>query len=300
MDHERFDELAKTLSSGASRRKMIGGAIAGLVGAGVAKVSGVDAKGKKKSGKRKAGAEFTCTAANAATACPGPFCCSSTPGGVGPACVPTAGQAGGTVCGAAGDVCRNCPAGTVCGGAANGFRCVCTPASCGGGCCIDNRGTGPGGTDLDDQCIQNGNGAPVNSPNGFYDGEYVCGTQGGLCTVCGFGTVIGGCCDATGACRSGTTGANCGNSGQICLQCDAAAGEECGIDQTCSGRTPPPGPCPTGQTQCGTACVDLATNPSNCGACGTVCPPCGKRRRPECQGGTCGCSRKRRKKKKKH
>lgn len=42
------------------------------------------------------------------------------------------------------------------------------------------------------------------------------------------------------------------------------------------------GGCPTGQTMCGTACVTLATDPLNCGSCGTACPT-----RHLCNAGAC-------------
>jgi hypothetical protein len=51
----------------------------------------------------------------------------------------------------------------------------------------------------------------------------------------------------------------------------AAAG--CGEDPTdAEGNvtSPPPG-CPIGQTDCGAGCVDLNTNGSHCGSCGTTC-----------------------------
>jgi hypothetical protein len=42
--------------------------------------------------------------------------------------------------------------------------------------------------------------------------------------------------------------------------------------------------CPTGQTACGNACVNLLTDPSNCGACGNSCGA------GACSNGTCTCS----------
>ena len=39
-----------------------------------------------------------------------------------------------------------------------------------------------------------------------------------------------------------------------------------------------------GQTMCGGACVDLATNNRNCGACGTRCMA-----NQTCQNGKCAC-----------
>src|SRR5580692_11861199 len=42
--------------------------------------------------------------------------------------------------------------------------------------------------------------------------------------------------------------------------------------------------CVAGQTPCGDTCVDVTTDPMNCGACGI---PCSKGQ--SCQGGTCQC-----------
>jgi hypothetical protein len=50
--------------------------------------------------------------------------------------------------------------------------------------------------------------------------------------------------------------------------------------------------CPTGETKCGSTCVDLNTSPDNCGACGVQCPSgsqCvnGACSQPSCDGKTC-------------
>lgn len=298
MDHERFDELAKTLSSGASRRKVIGGAIAGLVGASIAKVSGADAKGGKKGRKKKVGKESLCTPAETGLCALQAGCCNPT-GDPALQCITIPQQNVNAAvkqpgpCGNIGGTCRTCPAGTYCVGPANNRHCVCDFQSCPNGCCqqIDgNFGTGVGNY----VCVENGSGQ--RQP----DGGFYCGTGPGpfniftsTCNYCG--DTFSGCCTADGACNAGTSNAACGTRGEICDVC--ANDSSCGVDQACTGATTQPPECPTGQTKCGTACVDLATNPSNCGACGNDCPACGRRRRRECQGGTCGCSKKRKKKK---
>lgn len=240
MEQDRFDDLAKKVFSGSSRRRVIGGALASVVGAGVAAVTGVDAKkgkGKAKKGKGRAKGEFTCTAANANRKRLGgcasrTACCSSTPAGNGPACVEASVQAGSQTCGdpvaGGAGVCRTCPEGTRCSGAPL-FRCVCDPTTC-NGCCIDN-----GALPDDDQCIANGSGAPVNSPNPDYDGSFVCGTGGSICNVCSVGTLFAGCCSSTGFCSAGTSNANCGSNGELCETCQNDS--ECGIDQACTGGT---------------------------------------------------------------
>jgi len=55
----------------------------------------------------------------------------------------------------------------------------------------------------------------------------------------------------------------------------------CGEDNYVVG-----GKCATGYTQCGVACVDLQSDPTNCGSCGNVCPSS-----TACSAGVCGGAR---------
>jgi hypothetical protein len=313
MDQERFDKLARTISDSSSRRRVLGGALAGIFGAGAAKVAGVDAKGKGKGkqhgkgkGKGKNGKvknQFVCTVDNAND--PPPFgcgddaCCNTTPAGNGPACVPVFEQIGaGQFCGARGDgavdagegVCRKCPAGTRCSNgvdAATGntiLKCVCTASTWGDGCCINGGDVGQ----TDDICVKNGSGQAVNTPlPGPFSGAFVCGTGGSQCNVCSVGTLFSGCCSATGACVAGTANSNCGSSGELCEVCKNDA--SCGADQACTGgtttttttTTAAPGPCSDGRARCGPQQV--------CCASGFTC-----------SGDSCAQNRKKRKKRKKH
>jgi hypothetical protein len=50
---------------------------------------------------------------------------------------------------------------------------------------------------------------------------------------------------------------------------------------------PAPPQCAGGLTKCGGVCVNLSSDPNNCGACGVRCPPGWQ----SCSGGTCACSR---------
>jgi hypothetical protein len=290
MEQDRFDDLAKKVFSGSSRRRVIGGALASALGVGVAAVTGADAKNKKakaqgKNKKGRAKGEFTCTAANANVpalgGCASPTaCCSSTPAGNGPACVEAAVQTGSQTCGdpalAGAGVCRTCPTGTRCSGAPL-FRCVCDPTTC-EGCCIDNAAIGE-----NDQCIANGSGAPVNSPNPDYDGSFVCGTGGSICNVCSVGTLFAGCCTASGACSAGTSNANCGSNGELCETCQNDS--ECGIDQACTGGTTTTTPAPTTAPPCG---FTKGGNPKV--TCGTAC--CGPKRGCNGDGTKCGKKKK--------
>jgi hypothetical protein len=284
MDQERFDELAKKVFDSSSRRRVLGGALASALGAGVAAVSGIAAKGNKGKGRskkgkgKKAGAEFVCTADNANDVCDNDSCCASTPAGNGPICVTFGTQASGTqqFCGNLNDgsgVCRRCPAGTVCSlDADNELRCICTPGSCANGCCINNDND-----DLDDECITpNGFGQAVNSVNPDFDGAFVCGTGGSECNVCSDGTIFSGCCTATGACTAGESAAECGSNGEVCEDCRLLGPNATCSSQTCVGGTTTTTAGPTTTT---------TTTAATCPAGKTACPTatgllcCGKKKR---------------------
>jgi hypothetical protein len=336
VDQERFDELAKKVFDGTSRRRVLGGALASAVGAGVAAVSGIAAKGTKGKGKgrskkgkgKQAGAEFTCTAANANFescaavtcavdadcsdvgcfagcnaaldcgddpgntdgACPPGSCCASTPAGTNdPSCIDvitqiTSGEGG--FCGDLGGegVCRRCPEGTRCSQDPFTFeiRCVCNAATC-DGCCISNAGFSG-----DDQCIANGSGQRIASPNPDFDGEFVCGTGGGVCQDCG--NAFSGCCTSTGVCAGGEAALECGSNGTICANC-TTTGATC-VSQTCTGGTTTTTAGPGTTTTTAVPCV--APKKACATATGTIC--CGRKKK--CQNaGTANakCKKKKRK-----
>ncbi len=256
MEQDRFDALAKQISRRRSRRRVLGGALASVVGAGLTAVTGASAKSQKGQGRVKAQdkgnkgkahaqgthkkgktrGEFTCTAANANVpaqgGCQPGECCQSTPAGNNSTCVGLFAQLNSQTCGdnSGQGVCRTCPVGTKCGIRNGGLVCICDGSTCPNGCCIP--GAKPGKDD--EVCVQNGSGAPVNSANPAFDGQFVCGTAGSVCNTCG-NTLFNGCCTASGACSLGTSNANCGSTGQLCQTCQNDA--SCGVDQACTGGT---------------------------------------------------------------
>lgn len=286
MEQDRFDALAKKVFAGSSRRRVVGGALASVLGVGVAAITGADAKngkGKAKKGKGKSKGEFVCTTGNANN--PPPFgcgpnaCCQSTPAGNGPACVGSDLQAGTQTCGSApfGEgVCRTCPTGTRCSGFPD-FRCVCDPTTCSDGCCIPSGFIG----NDDDICVKNGSGEPVNTDDPFLNGAYVCGVGGSICNVCSVGTLFSGCCTPTGACSAGTANAACGSNGKTCEVCQNDS--SCGVDQACTGGTTTTTPAPTTAPPCG---FTKGGNPKV--TCGTAC--CGPKR--GCNGAGTKCGKK--------
>lgn len=73
-----------------------------------------------------------------------------------------------------------------------------------------------------------------------------------------------------GKCKPVKDGTTCGTC-EVCRNgaCGAAPdGTDCGGGKVCAGGVCG---CPGGQTPCNGACVDLATDPANCGRCGLSC-----------------------------
>jgi len=288
MEHDRFDALAKKVFDNSSRRRVISGALASVLGVGVAAVTGVDAKNKKAKaqgtkgkGKGKTKGEFTCTAANANVpaqgGCQGGECCQSTPAGNNATCVGVFAQLNSQTCGdnAGQGVCRTCPVGTKCGIRNGALICICDSSTCATGCCIPGAAAG-----ADEVCVQNGSGAAVNSANPAFDGQFVCGTAGSVCNTCG-NTLFNGCCTATGACTIGTNNTNCGNTGQLCQTC--LNDSTCGDDQACTGGTT------TTTTAAPTTTLAPCAPPKK--TCGTLC--CGKKKKCVDKGdGTFKCKKK--------
>jgi hypothetical protein len=305
MDQERFDQLARVISTGSSRRKMLGGMVAGLFGVGAAKLGDVAAKGKHKQrnhkgaakGKKGKGvhAEQTsfCTGATDPVNCPN-GCCSNPAAGVF-----ICQQNGHGFCGRGGIACVAQPAGTCCDPATGatvtplppgpgvvgqcgtstvagtatvpGNGGLCTP--CPNGCCLAPD-TGQFGT----QCVANGSGH--------------CGVNGVTCdggsgcnpAVPGNGPIEQQCCTASGNCAPGTVVSQCGSSRHICEVCEPP-------NATCfQGGCQAGPPCPPPLSECGGICVDLGNNPQHCGTCSTVCPSCPTGSEAICVGGTCSCT----------
>jgi hypothetical protein len=69
--------------------------------------------------------------------------------------------------------------------------------------------------------------------------------------------------------------ASCRATGEPCLSSAECCSGGC-VNNACSAT------CPAGTTDCGSGCVDVTSDPKNCGACGNVCPS------GTCTAGACG------------
>ncbi len=112
-----------------------------------------------------------------------------------------------------------------------------------------------------------------------------CGACGNVCALANAtSSCVSGIC-AVASCAGGF--ANCdsvaANGCEVNTQTDANNCGSCGTICT-GGRTCSSGvcSCASGQTLCGSTCVNLATSPNNCGGCGIACLP-----GHVCAGGAC-------------
>lgn len=153
----------------------------------------------------------------------------------------------------------------------DGNHCGDCGVACGTGTCVDGECTCDAGSGLSfcpgAGCVSLANDEP-------HCGE--CGNpcpSGGSCVssvcICSPGEV-----DCNGVCTALGTNNNCSACGDGCAlggSCSAeSGGDECA--------------CPFGEVDCNGTCVDMLTDESNCGTCGTSC-----RQRATCETGSCAC-----------
>jgi Stigma-specific protein, Stig1 len=301
VDGQRFDDLARSLANGISRRgllKVIAGAAASAVfvrwptGRAAGQDSGVSCP-------LRLGQSCTDASGCGGDACPTYDCC----GGV---CVDLATDPAN--CGTCGTTCDTgncventcCPAGAIlCGDACvdptadtnncGGCGVVCPPGQpclagvC--GCAPPAVACGNGCVDITsdpNNCASCGVACDSGQPCcnavciAIATDRTNCGACGNVCpdsapTCCG-----GACTDTT------SDPANCGACGTTCGDRTCSGGACAGASPTATATAPA---CPAGQTACGDACADLSSDPANCGGCGQTCQGGGA-----CDNGQCATS----------
>ncbi|MEZ4227823.1 MAG: hypothetical protein R3B89_01585 [Polyangiaceae bacterium] len=174
-----------------------------------------------------------------------------------------------TACGSKGALCADCAElGFDCqAGSCAGQPPECSTLSCSG--CCDSAGVCRGGG-TSDACGAGG----VACANCAATGE---GCTAGKCQgpppACS-PTNCDGCCDAAGACRSGTSDGQCGSDGEQCQDC-AGSGLQCSVPggycafvPSCSSAT-----CPNGCCDAAGGCRDGRRDQA-CGSSGGTCSDC--------------------------
>ncbi len=215
-----------------------------------------------------------------------------------------------TNCGACGTVCSG--SAPYCGGSGQAYSCTSgcmgsTPTPCGTSC-VDTTSDSQNCKTCGNACattVANATATCVNGACSFSckpgyspcaggcanfsgDGNN-CGACGNACgpgatcsggaCVCNTGTGCNGCCNGN-KCETAVSASSCGKGGATCAACPISS-EVCASVATggvCQ--------CPTGDTQCGSACVNTQTDSSNCGTCATSCASVSG---SSCSGGHCTC-----------
>jgi hypothetical protein len=186
-------------------------------------------------------------------------------------------------CGACGNV---CPAGQACGGG----HCLardCTGQPCDpGNVCFNQACTAQACVGVVCPASQ----TCINGACACAQGQVSCGgtcaslqTDSKNCGSCGNACPMDQRCGAGQCLAASCGGTSCGPT-QVCVQnacVDAACvGVVCPSGASCAGGLCA---CPTGQTLCNGACVDLTSSDENCGVCGARCAA-----GQQCLSGSCG------------
>jgi hypothetical protein len=229
----------------------------------------------------------SCGPANCAGCCQGSVCMSGTNGA---ACGEKGGQC--QDCGATGATClSDGGAGGMCGAEA------CDSVSCPNGCCDANLTCQPG-TSLG-ACGVGGNSCEDCSAfgpgrGGFAPFQLICSNQ--TCVPGPPCTCANGCCDANGACQTGSSNTQCGSPYSFCDDC-TLSGSQCSNQQcgaaldagVCNVETCPSGCCDSfGVCQQGITGLQCGTAGTNCQTCLNSSETCVNQQCASADGGACG------------
>jgi hypothetical protein len=243
MDDRRFDDLTRRLASGNSRRQvlktMAGGALGGLAGAlglGRAGAAGCNTDAECARGETCDSATGRCLRRGGGNGRPAnQNQTQSQSVGIAAACTSDVECAPNETC--VDFVCIPRGGGGQC---VRGSTCTSDATCCGGEVCDT----------LNQVCVSAG-GPCTNDTGTCFDSLDCCGNEecvGGLCQQTAGGCAPGAVCAVDAEC--------CG--GQVC------------VNSTCAQAARTAG-CPEGQVRCNGVCVDISSDPNNCGACGVVC-----------------------------